>query len=96
MCQSFSKYRVNRCLAWTPKFGPENTHAKNDPTLNEHELVLFVKELAGNDLERADEAMQLYQACVRTTLLLCDGYECQEKKVCMCGCACTGKLSLLL
>ena len=31
------------------------------------------------DAASAQEAMLQFQACVRTTLLLCDGYECQEK-----------------
>ena len=31
------------------------------------------------DALSAQEAMLQFQSCVRTTLLLCDGYECQEK-----------------
>lgn len=31
------------------------------------------------DAATAKAAMLQFQSCVRTTLLLCDGYECQEK-----------------
>lgn len=34
------------------------------------------------DAATAKAAMLQFQSCVRTTLLLCDGYECQEK-VCL-------------
>ncbi|DBA93395.1 TPA: hypothetical protein ACH3X2_003664 [Trebouxia sp. C0005] len=37
------------------------------------------KALFALDAASAQEAMLHFQSCVRTTLLLCDGYECQEK-----------------
>ena len=46
-------------------------------------LVIFVllclQALFALDAASAQEAMLQFQSCVRTTLLLCDGYECQEK-----------------
>ena len=38
-----------------------------------------LQELLHIDLAAAEEALRQFQSCVRTTLLLCHGYECQEK-----------------
>ena len=37
------------------------------------------QELLRLDLAAAEDALRHFQSCVRTTLLLCNGYECQEK-----------------
>ncbi|DBA88295.1 TPA: hypothetical protein ACH3X1_016535 [Trebouxia sp. C0004] len=38
------------------------------------------KEIAGIDKQQALIALGRFKSCVRTSLLLCDGYECQEKE----------------
>ena len=38
-----------------------------------------MQELAQQDVAVAKTALLQFQSCVRTTLLLSDGYECQEK-----------------
>ena len=40
---------------------------------------LTMQGLFALDAASAKTAMLQFQSCVRTTLLLCDGYECQEK-----------------
>ncbi len=42
-------------------------------------VLLCLQALFALDAASAQEAMLQFQSCVRTTLLLCDGYECQEK-----------------
>ncbi len=42
-------------------------------------ILLCLQALFALDAASAQEAMLQFQSCVRTTLLLCDGYECQEK-----------------
>lgn len=42
-------------------------------------VLLCLQALFALDAASAQEAMLHFQSCVRTTLLLCDGYECQEK-----------------
>ncbi len=39
----------------------------------------FLQELLHLDAVLAESALRHFQSCVRTTLLLCNGYECQEK-----------------
>lgn len=39
----------------------------------------ILQELLHLDAVLAESALVHFQSCVRTTLLLCDGYECQEK-----------------
>ena len=46
-------------------------------------LVTAMQALFALDARSAQEAMLQFQSCVRTTLLLADGYECQEKVRCM-------------
>ena len=41
--------------------------------------VQFLQELLHLDAVLAESALRHFQSCVRTTLLLCNGYECQEK-----------------
>lgn len=38
----------------------------------------FLQEAASIDKQLASVALGQFKSCVRTTLLLCDGYECQE------------------
>ncbi|KAK9822556.1 hypothetical protein WJX74_004389 [Apatococcus lobatus] len=38
-----------------------------------------LKELTASSRQLAETALQIFQSCLRTTLLLLDGYECQEK-----------------
>ena len=38
-----------------------------------------LQELLHLDAVLAESALRHFQSCVRTTLLLCNGYECQEK-----------------
>ena len=40
---------------------------------------LILQELLQEDAHAADAALRHFQSCVRTTLLLSNGYECQEK-----------------
>ena len=40
---------------------------------------VLMQELAQQDVAVAKTALLQFQSCVRTTLLLSDGYECQEK-----------------
>ena len=42
-------------------------------------VVQFLQELLHLDAVLAENALRHFQSCVRTTLLLCNGYECQEK-----------------
>ncbi len=42
-------------------------------------IFVLLQALFALDAASAQEAMLQFQSCVRTTLLLCDGYECQEK-----------------
>ena len=39
----------------------------------------MMQELLRVDVVAAQSALRHFQSCVRTTLLLCNGYECQEK-----------------
>lgn len=41
--------------------------------------VQSLQELLHLDAVLAESALRHFQSCVRTTLLLCNGYECQEK-----------------
>ncbi len=43
-------------------------------------LLLRTQEIAGIDKQQALIALGRFKSCVRTSLLLCDGYECQEKE----------------
>ncbi len=43
-------------------------------------LLLHAQEIAGVDKQQALIALGRFKSCVRTSLLLCDGYECQEKE----------------
>ena len=43
-------------------------------------LLLHAQEIAGIDKQQALIALGRFKSCVRTSLLLCDGYECQEKE----------------
>ena len=40
---------------------------------------VFLQELLHLNVAAAESALRHFQSCVRTTLLLCNGYECQEK-----------------
>ena len=47
------------------------------------------------DVHAADSALRHFQSCVRTTLLLSNGYECQEKVHIVLAClACTHRFSI--
>lgn len=39
---------------------------------------MLLQEAASIDKQLASVALTQFKSCVRTTLLLCDGYECQE------------------
>ena len=41
-------------------------------------VTRFMQEAATIDQQLASVALGQFKSCVRTTLLLCDGYECQE------------------
>lgn len=43
-------------------------------------LLLRTQEIAAIDKQQALIALGRLKSCVRTSLLLCDGYECQEKE----------------
>lgn len=43
----------------------------------------LLQELLQQNVDAAESALRHFQSCVRTTLLLSNGYECQEK-VCIC------------
>ncbi len=43
-------------------------------------LFLHTQEIASVDKQQALIALGRFKSCVRTSLLLCDGYECQEKE----------------
>lgn len=47
--------------------------------VNAKHCLSQVQGLFALDAATAKAAMLQFQSCVRTTLLLCDGYECQEK-----------------
>ncbi len=48
------------------------------------------------DVHAAESALRHFQSCVRTTLLLSNGYECQEKVHTVLACpACTHRLGIL-
>ena len=38
-----------------------------------------MQELVQVDAAAAEVALHHFQSCIRTTLLICSGYECQEK-----------------
>lgn len=42
-------------------------------------MCVAMQELVALNANTAKAAILQFQSCVRTTLLLCDGYECQEK-----------------
>ena len=48
--------------------------------ISSHTPVTLLQEVASIDQQLAVIALGRFKSCVRTTLLLCDGYECQEKE----------------
>ncbi|KAA6421082.1 MAG: serine threonine kinase [Trebouxia sp. A1-2] len=65
---------------------PPGLHSSGPPSSAQGATVAMVfcapaqyKELLHLDAVLAESALRHFQSCVRTTLLLCNGYECQEK-----------------
>jgi hypothetical protein len=50
------------------------------PSNNTCNPTASAQEIASVDKQQALIALGRFKSCVRTSLLLCDGYECQEKE----------------